>query len=112
MIGFLLALFVVAWFYDRARRRRNNGLMNIFIGIGAFIIGGVITTFINDLFVIGLLPDNKNLETVISVTVLTVAVWLTYRGLKSVLNPTAKKVNNATLDSDLMDSPDQKDNFS
>src|SRR3954471_15789245 len=101
MIALLLVLFIVAWFYDRARRRRNNSLMNIFIGIGAFIIGGVIATVINDLFVIALAPENRNIKTVISIIVLIGSVWLTYRGLKRLLNPAPKNVNSTTLDGDL-----------
>lgn len=36
MIGFLFVIFIVAWFYERARRRNNTRLINVFIGIGAF----------------------------------------------------------------------------
>ena len=104
MIALLIVLFIVAWFYDRARRRKNSRLMNIFIGIGAFFIGLSIATFLSDLLMLLFFPTGEFPKMPIRLVIAIISVWLTYQGLKAILNPAPKIEKRNALDTDLTKS--------
>lgn len=99
LVTLLVILFVIAFFYEAARRRNNRRVMNIFIGIGSFFIGSFIATIIADLITVAGFEIS---ELIIRLPLWIICIWLVYRGLKSLLNPTRKTVKNSSLDSDLI----------
>ncbi len=102
MLFFLSVLFVVAFFYEWARKRKNNSLMNLFIGIGAFFIGLFVSIFLGDVILLFIPEITEGLQTAIRLVLSIMTIWATYRGLKSLLNPTKKKTANTALDADLI----------
>ena len=108
MIFALVIFFVCAYFYEAARKRNNKWLMNFFIGVASFLIGGFVSTLIGDVLEITLSWGMEGTsEVILRLAVLIACVSLTYWGLKSVLNPNKKTVNNTSLDSDLTPSKEE-----
>jgi len=108
LISLLVVLFICAFFYEAARKRNNKRVMNIFIGIGAFFVGSVVATIIADILAGTILSGTDVSDLVYRLPLLVVFVWLTYRGLKSILNPSRKNTyKSSTLDGDLTDSEEE-----
>lgn len=75
--------------------------MNLFIGIGAFFIGSFLATIAGDMISATLLKQSDISEMIVRLPLWVTLIWLSYRGLKSVLNPSRKTYKSPTLDGDL-----------
>jgi hypothetical protein len=99
----LIILAVCGWFYNYGRRRKNNTLTKVMVGVASFFLGTTVATLLLDFVMRDVLPNDAPLNLGVRIVIVIGCVWITYRLLKRLLIAPQRDIEHLPLDSGLID---------